>query len=358
MSSTSRRSWFSVSLLLVCVLAVGVVLTGCEPPKKPAKVKPPAKQAVVEEGKEVKEVAEEPSEETLEKEVKEVSEEIVDEAAEEAADAPTEPPVEIKEGPEEGEGAEKPAEETTEEVAAKPAEEPAAEGAISSFAPADDLAAQVPEYIEKLDAAVETEEDYKESEGAIGKKANTLILIALGLGLNDQDSKYKASAAAMMKAAQDLAKAEDYATAKAAVAAVKKAAAGEGAAEVELKWEKVAALPELMEQVPLVNTKLKRYVKGSRFKSKAEDTRGMSAVIAVIAHGSIANASDTEKPDAVAEWEKFCVQMRDAAAAVNAGIRAGDQDATAKAMEALGKSCDDCHAVFHEEELEKEEATE
>jgi len=43
--------------------------------------------------------------------------------------------------------------------------------------------------------------------------------------------------------------------------------------------------------------------------------------------------------------------MRDAAAEVNANIRAGDIEATEKAMEALAQSCDDCHAVFHEEAL-------
>ena len=60
-------------------------------------------------------------------------------------------------------------------------------------------------------------------------------------------------------------------------------------------------------------------------------------------------AGDTEKPNEVEKWYAFCAQMRDAAAAVNAGIRAQDQEATEAAMEELDKSCDDCHAIFHDE---------
>ena len=64
---------------------------------------------------------------------------------------------------------------------------------------------------------------------------------------------------------------------------------------------------------------------------------------------------ETDKPDEVEKWCQFCIQMRDAAAAVNAGIRAQDQEATKAAMARLGQSCHDCHAVFHEEALETEE---
>jgi hypothetical protein len=274
-------------------------------------------------------------------------------AAKPAEEAPKEP-------------AAKPAEEAPKEPAAKPAESSqqppaAADGmiAISAFAPADDLGSQIPAYIKDLEKAVETEEAFKDSGDKIGKSANTLILVSLGLGLHDQDNKHKPNAPAVIKAAKELAAAKDLAAAQAALGAIKKAVAGEGGpVEGQLKWEKVASLPELMKQVPLVNTKLKRYTKGSRLQSKAADTQGMSAVIAVIAHGSIANAGDTEKPDAVEQWTKQCIQMRDAAAAVNQGIRAGDEAATTKAMEALAKSCDDCHVIFHKEAIGKTDVEE
>ena len=40
-----------------------------------------------------------------------------------------------------------------------------------------------------------TEEDYKDDQGKIAKESNTLVIIALALGLHDQESKYKAQAA-------------------------------------------------------------------------------------------------------------------------------------------------------------------
>ena len=118
---------------------------------------------------------------------------------------------------------------------------------------------------------------------------------------------------------------------------------------MELKWEKVAALPELMKEVPLVNTKLKRYIKPEKFKKKAKDTAGYTAVIAAIAQGSMADTSATKSPDQVTQWYKFSAAMRDNAGALNAAIHKGDQPAAASAMKKLAQSCDDCHAVFHPE---------
>ena len=61
------------------------------------------------------------------------------------------------------------------------------------------------------------------------------------------------------------------------------------------------------------------------------------------------------KPDEVEKWHQYCVQMRTAAAEVNAAIRAKDKDAVKAAMARLQKSCDGCHEVFHPEALEQPE---
>jgi hypothetical protein len=220
---------------------------------------------------------------------------------------------------------------------------------VSTFAPAVDLANQADYYVKELEKTVANEEEYKDGEGKIAKDSNTLIVVALALGLHDQDSKYKARAGAVMKAAQELAAAKSFDSAKKAVAAVKEAAEGEGKAGGELKWQKVAALPELMKQVPLINTRLKRYVKGEKFKSKAKDTAGYTAVIAVIAQSTMADTSATKSPDQVKPWQEFSVAMRDDAAAVNAAIHKGDEAAADAAMTKLNQSCEDCHAVFKPE---------
>ncbi|NQT38255.1 MAG: cytochrome c [Planctomycetes bacterium] len=219
---------------------------------------------------------------------------------------------------------------------------------ISSFAPAADLSTQLAEYLTELEEAVASEQEFEDSQETLVKDASTVVVIALALGLHDEDNKYKAAAPGLLKAAQALAVAKDYAAAKAGVAAVKAAAAG--SAGGELKWEKVASLEALMEQVPRISSKLKRYIRGSRFESKADDTAGFSAVIAAIGQGALADSHEAKDDAQVQQWYGFSAEMRDAAGAVNAAIRAQDEDAATAAMERLGESCDSCHAVFHIEE--------
>ncbi len=220
---------------------------------------------------------------------------------------------------------------------------------VSTFAPAKDLVGQADKYLAELDQTVASEGDYKDGTEKIARDANTLIVVALALGLHDQDSKYKASAGAMVKAAGELAATKDFEAAKKAVAALKDAAEGKGQAGGALKWAKVASLEELMKQVPVINTKLKMNVKGSKFKKKAKETAGYTAALAVIAQGSMADTSATKTADQVKQWREFSAAMRDDAGAVNAAIHNGDQDAADAAMKKLAQSCDDCHDVFHKE---------
>ena len=187
---------------------------------------------------------------------------------------------------------------------------------VSTFAPAADLVQQLDAYVNDLDETVASEAEYKDSEEKVVKEANTLILIALALGLHDtdnKDNKYKTAAPAIIKAAKDLAAANNYAAAKAGVAALKAAMQGQGAGG-GLKWEKVASLEQLMKQVPVINTKLK--MKLARLSAKnVKDTAGYSAVLAVIAQGSIADTSRAKSDAQVQQWQEFCVEMRDSAGA-------------------------------------------
>ncbi|MCE5266543.1 MAG: hypothetical protein LLG00_01475 [Planctomycetaceae bacterium] len=218
---------------------------------------------------------------------------------------------------------------------------------VSTFAPADDLVRQADLYIAGLEKSVADEEEYKDGKDKIAKDSNTLIVIALALGLHDEDSQYKAQSGAIMKAAGELAATKDFASAQKAVAALKDAAEGKQKVESELKWQKVASLPELMKQVPLVNTKLKRNLKPDKFQKKAKDTAGYTAVIAAIAQGSMADLSATKNPGQAQQWYKFSAAMRDDAGQLNAAIHKKDASGAAKAMKKLAQSCEDCHAVFH-----------
>jgi hypothetical protein len=233
--------------------------------------------------------------------------------------------------------------------------DPPAAPKVSSLAPAKDIVSQIETYVNDLDKAVASEDEFKDSEAKVAKLANTTILLALAAGMHDQDNPLKAAAPAIIKAAQELAKAKGFAATKDGVAAVKKALAETGGDAGELKWVKIASLPELMKQVPMVNNRLKQNVRGEKLKSRAKLNAGDSATLAIIAQGSLADTSEAKTPEDVKKWYGFCIQMRDAAAAVNKAVHAGDKEAADKAMEALAQSCEDCHAVFKTKEEKKKE---
>jgi hypothetical protein len=227
--------------------------------------------------------------------------------------------------------------------------EPPAAPPVSKFAPAQDLENQMSAYRKRLEEGTENENEYKDSQGAVTKQANTVILIALALGLHDEENQYKAAAPALIKAAQELSAAREYPAAKAGVEALKKAAESKEGPTTELKWTKMASLPELMKQVPTVNTRLKRNTRTeAAFKKQKKANGGDSAVLAVIAQGSLADTAEAKGDAAkVKQWYELCAKMRDQAAQVNAAVHKGQFGAAEKSMSALNKTCDECHEIFH-----------
>lgn len=245
-----------------------------------------------------------------------------------------------------------PAEEET-TLSTPPAEKPSSADAasptapVSSYAPAEDLENQMAQYLKDLQEAVASEDAFKDAQGRLAEDANTLIVLALALGLHDQPNKYQKAAPALMAAAKELASAKDLATAKKAVEALTAAATAQGDPS-SLKWEKVATMSHLMKAVPLISNKIKdSSLTAARLEKRAKDYAGYAALLAVIAQGSLPNAGETEKPTEVEKWQQFCLQMRAAAAELNAAIRAKNPEAALKANAKLRQSCDDCHAVFH-----------
>ncbi len=227
------------------------------------------------------------------------------------------------------------------------AAEPPQAPVLSTLVSVDDLVAQVEYYVDELEECVEDLEEYEDSVEKIARYSNTLAVVALAVGLHDQDSKLRKAAPVLVKASQELAHAKGFSNARAGVARVKAALSASGNPST-LKWAKVGDLHALMKQVPLVNTRVKRYLR--RFEKGAKYLAGGSATMVAIAQGSMPNADETESPDKVQEWYQFCAQMRDAAGALNEAVHAENEDAAKQAMVALQQSCDDCHAVFHQDE--------
>jgi hypothetical protein len=220
----------------------------------------------------------------------------------------------------------------------------------SGYAPAGDLADQMDSYLDRLSEALASQSDYDEAkQSRVLKDANTLAALALVLGMHDEPSKYRDSAPAIIKGAQTLAdKNEDFAAAAKALADIKQSAAGSGKTG-ELVWGDVAALSSLMKQVPVVNGGLKRSLDPARFKKLSKGAAEQSATLAALAQAAIFDTSAVADPSDEGRWKEFCIEMRDAAGAVNAAAHALDQPAAAAAHKRLAKSCDICHAVFRKE---------
>lgn len=230
------------------------------------------------------------------------------------------------------------------------AENPA-EVVVSSFAPVPDLLHQVDFFLARTADSLADPIDFDEAKQSRAlKDANTLAALGLLLAMHDQDFPEKPLMPALIASAQALADAKgDAQRAKEALARLQAARAGKGAAAPAVRWEKVASLKALMKQVPLVHSGLKRGVEPSRLARQKAQSAGQSATLAAIAQASLLDTAWVKSPEDIAAWTSFCVQMRDAAGEVNAGIHALDQGRVAAGMKQMTRSCDDCHAKFRHE---------
>jgi hypothetical protein len=226
--------------------------------------------------------------------------------------------------------------------------EPPAPPKVSTFAPAEDLVAQADKLAETLDTDTATEEAFKDADTNIARNANLLALTAVALGLHDQDNKYKPNAGAVYEAATKLAAAKGFAAAKPAAAELKAATEGKGkaGASQQLKWSDAPALTLLWPQAESLKTNLPT---DKTYKKRLKNAPRNSATIAVIGQAAVL-MPETKTPEETKQWIDFAVEMRDAAAALNAAAHAKDEKAVVAARDKLDKNCNDCHAVFRKEE--------
>jgi hypothetical protein len=226
--------------------------------------------------------------------------------------------------------------------------------------PVADLTGQADEYVAKLGVLLEDIDGstkYKEDSSDIVRDSHALMLVALAIGLSDGDSKYKQSAPHIIAAAKTLATAENLEAGRNAYKVLTASLQEKKGGGQALNWTaKTADLTPLMKAVPNLSSMIKRLNTENKLKKQLEKKPaavfGALAALTVIPQGSIANAAETSKPDAAAEWKKDCEHFRDAALKAN-GL--AHQFAEGKAVfadfkaavGAMQESCDQCHKVFH-----------
>ncbi len=232
------------------------------------------------------------------------------------------------------------------------ADEPAtaAKVKVSQFAPADDLIAQIEYFVGRMDQALATKDTYDDAaQSRVAKEADTVAVLALGLNLYDGKHRLSGSTGHLLAAAQTLGKADaDYPAARKALNELKAALAGKtaGPDSAVPGWEPVAPLGLWMKEVPVVQSNMKRSLQPEHFKSQAKQAAASSAALAMIAQGVIADDSALKDLGQRQKWRDECIEMRDAAGAVNQAIHAGDLETTQKALVRLSHSCEKCHSDF------------
>jgi hypothetical protein len=220
--------------------------------------------------------------------------------------------------------------------------------------PPADLNRQVDLYLQGFATALADSGKYEEVSRRVMKDAHTLAAIALVLAKHESDHPRKRSAPALLSAAQRLASATDYPSARSALAAVQAAAKGGGnPAETSPKWGTVAPQGQLMKQVTFVNNRLRRNMR--RLEEKADDIALDAAVLSVIAQAVTHDYSAVKDPQQSAKWVEFCNTMRDTAGELNAQVHQKNREGADAALGRMTKNCEQCHAIFRKQLLPTKE---
>lgn len=226
--------------------------------------------------------------------------------------------------------------------------DPPASPPVSKFAPIDDLAGQIELYAKEIDAALVTPAEYDEvKQTKVKKQAHAITVLALCLGMHDEDHPLKSAAPALIETSQKLAKSSENADEAVAAGEALKQSLTAGPASGELAWKRIASQGQLMKQVNTLHSRLKRSVTPTRFKRTAKEAGGDAAVLAAIGQAILFDTHEVKNEADLPQWYELSAQFRDLAGELNAACRAEDQAQAAELVKKLEKSCADCHKVFH-----------
>ncbi len=221
----------------------------------------------------------------------------------------------------------------------------------SSYAPADDLLRQADYFVDRVKESLADPDHFDlAKQSRTLKDANTLAALGFVLAGHDEDFPQKSSMPALVASAQQLATVEDDAVkAQQALSEIQAARAGKSPSAGAVPTKKVASLPALMKQVPLVHSGLRRGVRPGRLKRTAETSAGQAATLAAIAQAVRLDDEYAGSPQEAAQWAEYCDAMRDAAGEVNSAVHAQDQARVDAGMKRMLQSCEACHAKFRQQ---------
>lgn len=221
----------------------------------------------------------------------------------------------------------------------------------SSFAPVKDTEAELEFFVKKISKDLEDEDEFGEDQhNRIGLDSSTVAVLALTLGMHDEESDFKPAAEKLVELAVKLAEnADDFDSANKTYAELK-AAFEEKPKGAKLSWDApVADIAALMKQVPIVNNGVRKGVNDERrFARTAKKTAQKVVTLAAIAHVSMMNTDYCGDEDDEKAWKQICVDMRDACTDVYKALLAKDQEKAKAGNDRVVESCDACHHRFRD----------
>ena len=222
---------------------------------------------------------------------------------------------------------------------------------VSEFAPVKDIESQLEYFLGKIKKDLSDKADFGEDQHKrVGLDGSTVAVLALTLGLHDEESELRPAASKLVELANELVdNADSFDDANAAHGELLKAMETKPEGE-ELSWdEPVADLAMLMQQVPILNDVLRKGVNDKRrFKRNVEKNAARAATLAAIANASMMDTAYCSDEEDEAAWKQICADMRDACAEVYQALLAKDQDKAKAGNAKVVESCDACHHKFRD----------
>lgn len=221
----------------------------------------------------------------------------------------------------------------------------------SAWLPVEAAEERVAYYLDQCAAALEEADAFgDEQKESLRRAANTLVVCAATVALHDGDSAQKPHAAATVAAAQQLARAYgDHAAATEALAAAR-AAWTDGGEATEVAWERMASLGAMMNEVNVVNARVRRAVSNERnLTRRGERALGDVATLAMIANASIYDTHEVKDDEQLPFWYELMAAFRDQATELRGAVEAKDFEAAQEALSGMQNACDECHSEFEVE---------
>ena len=217
---------------------------------------------------------------------------------------------------------------------------------VSQIASAKRLQEESARLLSAIENTMSDEANYKDLAGQVSRDSSTLAVLALALGLHDEENAWKKTAPGIVPAAAALADVDnDYAAAQAAFAKLQAAIKTPAEAEA-LEWKNVTVLTNLMKQSTSLYNRMKRSMSASRFSKRTDDNAGAAAALAVIGQITLHDTDYVSTDAEIALWQKQSTDWRTAASSLLRAIEAQDLKAANSAMTLLDRSCTECHQAL------------